>query len=270
MNSQAYIPRMVQALDSCVIVDVETTGLEPKDHRIIEVAVLVVEGGQPISTRRWLLNPEVHISEFITDLTGITNAHVADCPTFSDVATEIMETLSPRGDGHTEVAAMAPVDDVGAQSLTERTVTPSEEQPGTKRSEQPHTRESEKSNARTSASRPPILVGHNVAFDYSFLQHELLRHHLAVDADTAMPAAWWSPYTPPLLCTAELSRALIPRQAVGRYRLDNVATYFSTPHRPRHRAEVDVWATFDVLRGLSDIATGKTEHAPKMPAPRGE
>lgn len=217
MNIQSFPERMAQALESSVIVDVETTGLEPRDNRIIEVATLTVRNTEPVEMRRWLLNPGAHISEFITDLTGITNAHVASCPSFADVALEIMEVLSPR---HTEGA---------------------------------------------SQSRAPMLVGHNVAFDYSFLQHELLRDALA-EPNRAEPSpdhsgshsgaesAWWAPYTPPLLCTAEISRSLIPRQAVGRYRLDAVAGYLSTPHRPRHRAEVDVWATYDVLRGLSKLA----------------
>lgn len=211
MNSLAQIHRLPRALEECIIIDVETTGLEPKNHRIIEVATLTVRDAQPINSQRWLLNPEDHISEFITDLTGITNAHVAKCPTFRSVAEEIMSVLNPAGEHGSDTG------------------------------------------------QAPILVGHNVAFDYSFLQHELLRNELHSpinDTHGAGREQRRAPYTPPLLCTAEIARTLIPRSAVGRYRLANVAAYFDAPHRPQHRADVDVWATFDVLCGLAAIAEG--------------
>lgn len=237
MSSLSLLQQLNEALESCVIIDVETTGLEPKDNRIIEVATLTVRGGEPETLRSWLLNPEKKISQFITDLTGITNAHVRDCPTFAEVASEIMNVLTPQ------------------------------------------------SSHADPQHRLPTLVGHNIAFDYSFLQHELLRCQLSLDPrhDTGerttpgsggpihsagiveanqllgrQDSTWWSPYTPPLLCTAEASRALIPRSAVGRYRLGNLAAYFSTPHRPRHRAAVDVQATLDVLRGLGALASRAT------------
>ena len=236
MSSPSLAHKLNSALESCVIIDVETTGLEPKDHKIIEVATLTVCQGEVVDLRSWLLNPEEKISQFITDLTGITNAHVQDCPTFPAVAPEIMRVLTPP---------------------------------------EPHT------HHNNSQTLPPTLVGHNVAFDYSFLQHELLRRDLNQRTDThsvaltssvssqpskvsggSEPAlsamhndpALSTPYTPPLLCTAESARSLIPRSAVGRYRLDSVAAFLSTPHRPRHRAAVDVQATFDVLRGLTRLA----------------
>lgn len=93
----------------------------------------------------------------------------------------------------------------------------------------------------------PWLVGHNVSFDFSFLQHEILRTQLKNSADANQP------YTPRLVCTAEASRALIPRESVGRYRLGNVASYLKVPHRPLHRAMSDALATYDVLRALSTL-----------------
>ncbi|WP_248623870.1 3'-5' exonuclease [Corynebacterium jeikeium] len=93
----------------------------------------------------------------------------------------------------------------------------------------------------------PRLVGHNVSFDFSFLQHEILRTQLKNSADANRP------YTPRLVCTAEASRTLIPRESVGRYRLGNVASYLKIPHRPLHRAMSDALATYDVLRALSTL-----------------
>lgn len=100
----------------------------------------------------------------------------------------------------------------------------------------------------------PRLVGHNVSFDFSFLQHEILRAQLGDVAETSLAntaALTTQPYTPRLVCTAEASRTLIPRKSVGRYRLGNVASYLKVPHRPLHRAMSDALATYDVLRALS-------------------
>lgn len=103
--------------------------------------------------------------------------------------------------------------------------------------------------AGSSSLGTPRLVGHNVSFDFSFLQHEILRAQLGDVAPAPDPVI--PPYTPRLVCTAETSRALIPRESVGRYRLGNVASYLKVPHRPLHRAMSDALATYDVLRALS-------------------
>lgn len=99
---------------------------------------------------------------------------------------------------------------------------------------------------RPQGSTVPRLVGHNVFFDFSFLQHEMLRTQLTASNELASP-----PYTPRLVCTAEASRTLIPRESVGRYRLGNVASYLKVTHRPLHRAMSDALATYDVLKALS-------------------
>ena len=103
--------------------------------------------------------------------------------------------------------------------------------------------------ASTPSMGTPRLVGHNVSFDFSFLQHEILRAQLGDVAPAPDPVI--PPYTPRLVCTAEASRSLIPRESVGRYRLGNVASYLKVPHRPLHRAMSDALATYDVLRALS-------------------
>lgn len=83
-----------------VAFDTETTGLEPfQGDRIIEVAVVTFrldEQGQvlekiPLSH---LVNPGVPIPRKVTEITGISDADVADAPRFADIAEEIHAVLA--------------------------------------------------------------------------------------------------------------------------------------------------------------------------------
>lgn len=72
------------------IVDVETTGGSPFFNRVIEIGLLRVEKGEVVERFETLLNPEMPIPEFITQMTGITEAAVAAAPTFAEMADEIL------------------------------------------------------------------------------------------------------------------------------------------------------------------------------------
>ncbi|HET6402460.1 MAG TPA: DEDD exonuclease domain-containing protein [Candidatus Kapabacteria bacterium] len=89
---------------SFIVVDVETTGLSAANHRITEIALVRLEAGAITGSFQTLVNPEQHISSFITQHTGITNAMVFGKPRFGDVATEIKsffaKTASPVLGGH--------------------------------------------------------------------------------------------------------------------------------------------------------------------------
>lgn len=81
------------------IVDLETTGGHFENDRITEIAILRFHEGC-ISRHQWLINPQQPISEFITQLTGISNEMVQDKPVFTDIATELLPLLR----GHLLVA----------------------------------------------------------------------------------------------------------------------------------------------------------------------
>jgi DNA polymerase III subunit epsilon len=68
------------------VLDLETTGIDPKVDRIIEVSVLKLlpGGGQDHRTRR--VNPGVPIPPEATAIHGITDDDVADCPSFRAIA----------------------------------------------------------------------------------------------------------------------------------------------------------------------------------------
>ena len=71
--------------DSYVIIDIETTGLDPVYDEIIEITALKVSQDKIIDTFSTLIKPINPIDAFITELTGITNEMVANAPTITDV-----------------------------------------------------------------------------------------------------------------------------------------------------------------------------------------
>jgi DNA polymerase-3 subunit epsilon len=73
------------------IIDLETTGGQPTQDRITEIAIFIHDGTQVVDQYSTLLNPGRPIPFFITQLTGITDAMVRDAPKFHEVARRIVE-----------------------------------------------------------------------------------------------------------------------------------------------------------------------------------
>src|SRR3989339_470268 len=69
-----------------VFFDLETTGTNVQNDRIIEISVvkLFPSGEKEVKTRR--INPEMHIPEDATKIHGIKDEDVADCPTFKSLS----------------------------------------------------------------------------------------------------------------------------------------------------------------------------------------
>lgn len=80
-------------LPSYVMLDLETTGGNPVSDRIIEIAAVRVEEGREVARWSTLVNPGRWVSPFITSLTGIDGAMVADAPRFEEVAPRLLELL---------------------------------------------------------------------------------------------------------------------------------------------------------------------------------
>lgn len=72
-----------------VFLDLETTGIKVATDRIVELCLLRVnpDGTQKIKTMR--INPGIPIPAEATEIHGITDADVKDCPSFSSVAAEL-------------------------------------------------------------------------------------------------------------------------------------------------------------------------------------
>ena len=63
-----------------VVVDLETTGLRPKEDRILEIGALKVRGGEVAGTYQTFVDPQRKVPLFITELTGICQEMVAGQP----------------------------------------------------------------------------------------------------------------------------------------------------------------------------------------------
>lgn len=85
--------------------------------------------------------------------------------------------------------------------------------------------------------RGAVLVAHNAPFDTGFLRAACERH--------GHP---WP--RPPVLCTARLARAVLPRDEAPSVRLGALARHFGTTVTPNHRAPDDAGATVEVLHHL--------------------
>jgi len=78
----------------CVIFDVETTGLFPKDgDRIIEIAAIKVKNKEVVDSIDYLINPARDIPLEAQQVNNITNEMVADAPTAQEVLPGIIDFI---------------------------------------------------------------------------------------------------------------------------------------------------------------------------------
>jgi DNA polymerase-3 subunit epsilon len=75
------------------IIDIESTGTNPKVDRIVEITVLkiTIDGKEEIRSRR--INPEITIPEESIAIHGITNEDVKNEPTFKQYASSLSKFL---------------------------------------------------------------------------------------------------------------------------------------------------------------------------------
>ncbi len=68
-----------------VVVDIETTGLDPQFDEIIEIGALKIENGNVVDSFNTLVKPTYEIDDYIIELTGITNDMLENAPTIEEV-----------------------------------------------------------------------------------------------------------------------------------------------------------------------------------------
>ncbi len=73
-----------------VSLDLETTGLDPKRDRIIEIGVVKFQGKEVLDTFHTLVNPRHPLTYYIRLLTGITPKELETAPLFSAVSAELV------------------------------------------------------------------------------------------------------------------------------------------------------------------------------------
>ncbi|HMX69684.1 MAG TPA: 3'-5' exonuclease, partial [Accumulibacter sp.] len=91
-DAELLPPTSPELPEALVFLDLETSGANLANDRIIEVGLVEVD---PQGVREWnvLVNPGIPVSPFIAQLTGINDAMLSGAPTFAQIAAELLERL---------------------------------------------------------------------------------------------------------------------------------------------------------------------------------
>lgn len=79
--------------ENYVIIDLETTGLDPSFDEIIELGAIRVRNGKAVDTYSKLVKPRNAVSDFISELTGITNEMLEDAAPIETLLPEYLDFL---------------------------------------------------------------------------------------------------------------------------------------------------------------------------------
>lgn len=83
----------MKGLENFVCVDLETTGLNPKTDRIIEIGMVKVREGKIVEQFSSLINPRQQLEERIEQITGITQKELENQPLQKEILPQILEFL---------------------------------------------------------------------------------------------------------------------------------------------------------------------------------
>lgn len=75
---------LIETIDNYVVLDLETTGLDPQYDTIIEIGIVRIRQGDIVDRFQTLVNPGFSIDPFITELTGITNEMLSCAPSLRE------------------------------------------------------------------------------------------------------------------------------------------------------------------------------------------
>lgn len=80
-------------INTYISIDLETTGLNPKQDKIIEIGAVKVEDGKITDSFSQLINPGRKLEERIIELTGITNKDLEGKPYIEEVFPKLRDFL---------------------------------------------------------------------------------------------------------------------------------------------------------------------------------
>ncbi|MFZ4827850.1 MAG: exonuclease domain-containing protein [Phototrophicaceae bacterium] len=79
-----------------VAIDLETTGFDPIQDKIIEIGAVITQDGKTIREFQTLINPNMPIPEVVSLLTGITQDDVVNAPYISEVIQQLKDFVGDR------------------------------------------------------------------------------------------------------------------------------------------------------------------------------
>ena len=86
-------PRTLQLDRPIVFLDIQTTGLDARTARIVELSTLKIDPDGSEEFKHQMFNPQTSISPAATDKHGIGDEHIAHAPTFSTFARGLAQYL---------------------------------------------------------------------------------------------------------------------------------------------------------------------------------
>lgn len=103
-DTTAAVAGLVEGLDPrgewsrmpLAVIDVETTGLDPDNDRVIELGVVLVDAGEIADARSWLVQPGIPVPKESLEVHGITNEELRTAPTFGQVRDELLASVAGR------------------------------------------------------------------------------------------------------------------------------------------------------------------------------
>lgn len=173
-----------------VVLDLETTGLDPTTDKIIEIGAVRFINGKEKEIFETFINPGIPIPDFITKLTGISDTDVATAPTIEEKIDSLISFID---------------------------------------------------------SSP--LVGHQVNFDFSFIEYYFRKHYDDFD-NWDHEAKRFKYFTNLRMDTLFLSRIFLP--FLQKFKLGAVAAYFGIDLEHAHRAVDDARASGRIFLELTE------------------
>ena len=91
-----FEPELIWADASLAIIDFETTGLDPKVDRVLEMGVVCFDEGVLTTSQNWLIDPTIEVPPESSAIHGITAEMLKGQPRFEEIWSEIRVHLEGR------------------------------------------------------------------------------------------------------------------------------------------------------------------------------
>ncbi len=87
--------------ETFLVIDTETTGLDPKVDRVVDIGAVLIKNGKIEKTWETTINPGIPIPPQASAIHHLTDEHVAESPSLESIA----DTLTDLADGASVIAA---------------------------------------------------------------------------------------------------------------------------------------------------------------------
>ena len=84
---------LLELPDNYIVLDLETTGLDPVGCEIIEIGAIRCVGGEELDRFESLIRPSVSLPSIITQITGLRDSDFLDAPSIEAVLPEFQRPL---------------------------------------------------------------------------------------------------------------------------------------------------------------------------------